>query len=132
VPSTSPAAMPLGCLPAKVTMEPQSLTIPSTPAPTPVRQQWLQRIESWRGEHPLTYDHDARTIKPQSVIESVAERAASEAAARGLAHEQAALRRIATLLASLEAHPFAGTAPNGNGKIISAYLLFSDSISPQK
>src|ERR1035441_362998 len=24
--------------------------------PAPERQQWLQRIESWRGEHPLTYD----------------------------------------------------------------------------
>ena len=24
--------------------------------PTPERQRWLQRIESWRGEHPLTYD----------------------------------------------------------------------------
>jgi acetolactate synthase-1/2/3 large subunit len=47
--------------------------------PSPARRRWLDRIESWRGEHPLTYDHDARTIKPQSVIESVAERAASDA-----------------------------------------------------
>ncbi len=47
--------------------------------PSPARQHWLDRIESWRGEHPLTYDHDASTIKPQSVIESVAGRAATDA-----------------------------------------------------
>ena len=43
------------------------------------RQQWLQRIESWRGEHPLTYDRYANTVKPQMVIESIAERAAPDA-----------------------------------------------------
>ena len=30
-------------------------------AATPERRQWLQRIESWRGEHPLTYDRYGRT-----------------------------------------------------------------------
>ena len=44
-------------------------------APTPDRQQWLQRIESWRTEHPLTYDKYANTVKPQYVIESIAQHA---------------------------------------------------------
>src|ERR1019366_4712581 len=48
-------------------------------APTPERQRWLQRIESWRGEHPLTYDRYANTVKPQMVIEAVAQRAAEDA-----------------------------------------------------
>jgi acetolactate synthase-1/2/3 large subunit len=48
-------------------------------APTPERQQWLQRIESWRGEHPLTYDKYANTVKPQYVIESIAQRADEDA-----------------------------------------------------
>ncbi len=48
-------------------------------APTPERRRWLQRIESWRGEHPLTYDRYANTVKPQMVIESVAQRAAEDA-----------------------------------------------------
>jgi acetolactate synthase-1/2/3 large subunit len=48
-------------------------------APTPERQRWLQRIESWRGEHPLTYDRYANTVKPQMVIEAVGQRAAEDA-----------------------------------------------------
>ena len=36
------------------------------------RQQWLQRIETWRAEHPLTYDRYASTVKPQYVIETLA------------------------------------------------------------
>ncbi|MGD0221183.1 MAG: biosynthetic-type acetolactate synthase large subunit [Terriglobia bacterium] len=48
-------------------------------APTPERHRWLQRIESWRGEHPLTYDRYANTVKPQMVIEAVAQRAAEDA-----------------------------------------------------
>ena len=47
--------------------------------PTPERQRWLQRIELWRGEHPLTYDKYANTVKPQMVIESIAQRAAEDA-----------------------------------------------------
>jgi len=47
--------------------------------PAPERQQWLQRIESWRGEHPLTYDPYANTVKPQQVIESIGQRAAEDA-----------------------------------------------------
>ena len=43
-----------------------------SPAATPERQQWLQRIEAWRSEHPLTYDQYARTVKPQYVIETIA------------------------------------------------------------
>jgi len=48
-------------------------------APPPVRKQWLQRIDSWRVEHPLTYDKYANTVKPQYVIESLARRAEENA-----------------------------------------------------
>ena len=47
--------------------------------PAPERQQWLQRIESWRGEHPLTYDQYASTVKPQQVIESIGQHADEDA-----------------------------------------------------
>ena len=43
------------------------------------RQQWLQRIESWRGEHPLTYDKYGHTVKPQFVIETLSNFAAEDA-----------------------------------------------------
>ena len=45
------------------------------------RQQWLQRIESWRAEHPLTYDKYAHTVKPQYVIEMLSRYAADDAVA---------------------------------------------------
>ena len=48
-------------------------------APSPERRQWLKRIEAWRSEHPLTYDKYANTVKPQSVIESIAQRAEEDA-----------------------------------------------------
>jgi acetolactate synthase I/II/III large subunit len=48
-------------------------------ASTPERQRWLQHIELWRGEHPLAYDRYANTVKPQMVIESIAQRAAEDA-----------------------------------------------------
>ncbi len=48
-------------------------------APAPKRQSWLDRIESWRDEHALTYDRDAGTVKPQMVIEAVAQQAADDA-----------------------------------------------------
>ncbi len=48
------------------------------PAPT-ARQQWLQRIESWRGEHPLTYDKYGNSMKPQYVIETLSRHAAEDA-----------------------------------------------------
>jgi acetolactate synthase-1/2/3 large subunit len=48
-------------------------------ASTPDRRRWLQRIESWRTEHPLTYDKFANTVKPQMVIEAVGQRAAEDA-----------------------------------------------------
>jgi acetolactate synthase-1/2/3 large subunit len=35
------------------------------------RQQWLQRIESWRAEHPLTYDKYSRAVKPEYVLETL-------------------------------------------------------------
>jgi acetolactate synthase-1/2/3 large subunit len=43
------------------------------------RQQWLQRIESWRAEHPLTYDKYANTVKPQYVIETLSRNADEDA-----------------------------------------------------
>jgi acetolactate synthase-1/2/3 large subunit len=48
-------------------------------AHTPERHRWLQRIESWRSEHPLTYDRYANTVKPQMVIEAISQRAAEDA-----------------------------------------------------
>jgi acetolactate synthase-1/2/3 large subunit len=48
-------------------------------APTPERVRWLERIESWRREHPLTYDRYANTLKPQMVIQCIAQRAAEDA-----------------------------------------------------
>jgi acetolactate synthase-1/2/3 large subunit len=43
------------------------------------RQQWLQRIESWRSEHPLTYDKYANNVKPQFVIETLSQYASEDA-----------------------------------------------------
>jgi len=43
------------------------------------RHQWLQRIESWRSEHPLTYDKYANNVKPQFVIETLAQYASEDA-----------------------------------------------------
>jgi acetolactate synthase-1/2/3 large subunit len=43
------------------------------------RQQWLQRIESWRAEHPLTYDKYGHSVKPQYVIETLSHYAAEDA-----------------------------------------------------
>jgi acetolactate synthase I/II/III large subunit len=37
----------------------------------PERDHWLQRIEAWRGEHPLTYDKFAHTVKPQFVLDTI-------------------------------------------------------------
>jgi acetolactate synthase-1/2/3 large subunit len=50
-----------------------------TPAAPAERQQWLQRIEAWRSEHPLTYDKYAHTVKPQYVIETIANHAEERA-----------------------------------------------------
>ena len=35
------------------------------------RQPWLQRIEAWREEHPLTYDKYSRAVKPEYVLETL-------------------------------------------------------------
>ena len=43
------------------------------------RGAWLDRIKAWRGEHPLTYDRYAHTVKPQHVIETLANCAAEDA-----------------------------------------------------
>ena len=45
----------------------------------PGRQQWLQRIETWRAEHPLTYDKYGHSVKPQYVIETLSHYAAADA-----------------------------------------------------
>jgi acetolactate synthase-1/2/3 large subunit len=57
------------------------LTAQGKVAAPPVRQQWLQRIESWRTEHPLTYDKYGHTVKPQYVIETLTRYAAEDAIA---------------------------------------------------
>jgi len=49
------------------------------PPAHPARQQWLQRIESWRGEHPLTYDKYGHSVKPQYVIETLSHHADEDA-----------------------------------------------------
>jgi len=49
--------------------------------PRTERQQWLQRIESWRSEHPLTYDKYANNVKPQFVIETLSQYASEDAIA---------------------------------------------------
>jgi acetolactate synthase-1/2/3 large subunit len=48
-------------------------------AADPGRQQWLQRIETWRGEHPLTYDKYGHSVKPQYVIETISHYTAEDA-----------------------------------------------------
>ncbi len=45
----------------------------------PERRQWLQRIETWRGDHPLTYDKYANNVKPQAVVEALSQFAAEDA-----------------------------------------------------
>jgi acetolactate synthase-1/2/3 large subunit len=47
--------------------------------PAAESQQWLQRIESWRSEHPLTYDKYANNVKPQFVIETLSQYASEDA-----------------------------------------------------
>jgi len=47
--------------------------------PPTERQQWLQRIEAWRSEHPLTYDKYANNVKPQFVIEVLSQYASEDA-----------------------------------------------------
>jgi acetolactate synthase I/II/III large subunit len=37
----------------------------------PERDRWLQRIEAWRAEHPLTYDRYSHAVKPQYVLETI-------------------------------------------------------------
>ncbi len=37
------------------------------------RQQWLQRIETWRAEHPLGYDKYSRAVKPEFVLETISD-----------------------------------------------------------
>ncbi len=37
----------------------------------PERDRWLQRIEAWRAEHPLTYDKYSHAVKPEFVLETI-------------------------------------------------------------
>jgi len=48
------------------------------PAP-PERAHWLKRIEAWRAEHPLSYDKYTNIVKPEYVIESMAQMADPDA-----------------------------------------------------
>jgi len=48
------------------------------PLAHPGRHQWLQRIEAWRAEHPLTYDKYGHSVKPQYVIETLSRYAAED------------------------------------------------------
>jgi len=43
------------------------------------REHWLKRIDSWRAEHPLGYDRYTNIVKPQYVIETLAEFADDDA-----------------------------------------------------
>ncbi len=47
--------------------------------PAPDREHWLKRIEAWRSEHPLGYDRYANVVKPQYVIEALAQAADDDA-----------------------------------------------------
>src|SRR5690606_997451 len=35
------------------------------------RREWIQRVQSWKQEHPLEYDRSAPEILPQAVIEEI-------------------------------------------------------------
>ncbi|HEX5483000.1 MAG TPA: biosynthetic-type acetolactate synthase large subunit [Terriglobia bacterium] len=43
------------------------------------RRRWLERIEGWRAEHPLSYDKSAPSIKPEQVIETLSLQANEDA-----------------------------------------------------
>lgn len=36
-----------------------------------LRAPWLEQIGQWRASHPLTYQHEEGTIKPQAVVEAI-------------------------------------------------------------
>jgi acetolactate synthase-1/2/3 large subunit len=44
-----------------------------------VRREWLEQIESWRVEYPLTYDREAECVKPQYLIEAISAQADEDA-----------------------------------------------------
>lgn len=43
------------------------------------REEWLDRIEGWRSEHPLSYDKYAHAVKPQYVVEMLSRHADEDA-----------------------------------------------------
>ncbi len=47
--------------------------------PPDERRKWLEQIESWRAEHPLTYDREAECVKPQYLIEAISGQADEDA-----------------------------------------------------
>jgi acetolactate synthase I/II/III large subunit len=49
------------------------------PLVPPSRSQWLQRIESWKTEHPLAYDKYSNAVKPQYVVEAISQLADDDA-----------------------------------------------------
>jgi len=46
---------------------------------TSARHEWLQRIEAWRAEHPLTYDKYSSNVKPEFVLETLSKCAEEQA-----------------------------------------------------
>jgi acetolactate synthase-1/2/3 large subunit len=38
-----------------------------------IRKSWLKKIDSWKKEHPLTYQYDKKVIKPEFVVEKIYE-----------------------------------------------------------
>ncbi|MDE3181622.1 MAG: biosynthetic-type acetolactate synthase large subunit [Acidobacteriota bacterium] len=43
------------------------------------RSAWLERIEAWRSEHPIGYDEEAPSVKPEYVIEMISRYANEDA-----------------------------------------------------
>ena len=42
------------------------------------RSRWLERVEAWKKEHPLTFAQDGKSIKPQQIIKSLSEKTKGE------------------------------------------------------
>ena len=44
---------------------------PEPPSKDKLIDTWIEQVDEWEKEHPLTYEHDTDVIKPQYVIEKV-------------------------------------------------------------
>ncbi|BAM08152.1 biosynthetic-type acetolactate synthase large subunit [Leptospirillum ferrooxidans] len=49
----------------------KELNKPEPPSKEKLIDPWIEQVEEWEKEHPLTYEHDTEVIKPQYVIEKV-------------------------------------------------------------